>query len=295
MYAVLEDTPVHIGDRFMSWPDFFIYGLVISLGAAVGSFLNVVIYRLPAGLSLLRPPSRCPQCQTPLKPYDNVPVLGWLWLQGKCRYCQTPISSRYPVVEGATALIFLGIFLLFGYQFQTLGYWLFASVLISLAVIDFDLMLLPNPLTKLGVISGLAFQSALGCHLGGLPGIAKGFTFGFLSAVAGIWLIDLIFILASIAFRRQAMGGGDSKLMAMIGAWLGWKYMLLSLFLACFAGSVVGLGGQLIGKIGRFQKIPFGPFLVIGALVAMMVGQPIWVAYEQGIIIFYDWLGIGLN
>jgi leader peptidase (prepilin peptidase) / N-methyltransferase len=279
----------------MSWPDLFIYGLVISLGAAVGSFLNVVIYRLPAGLSLLRPPSRCPQCQTQLKPYDNVPVLGWLWLQGKCRYCQTAISSRYPVVEAATASMFLGIFLLFGYQLQTLGYWLCASVLISLALIDFDLMVLPNPLTKLGVISGLAFQSVLGWHLSGLAGLIQGLTFSFLSAVAGIWLIELIAIWATIIFKKQAMGGGDGKLMAMIGAWLGWKYMLLSLFLGCFAGSIVGLGGQLIGKIGHFQKIPFGPFLVIGALVSMMAGQQIWVAYQQGIVIFYDWLGIGLN
>ncbi|NJK29373.1 MAG: prepilin peptidase [Acaryochloris sp. RU_4_1] len=279
----------------MSWPDLFIYGLVISLGAAVGSFLNVVIYRLPAGLSLLRPPSRCPQCQTQLKPYDNVPVLGWLWLQGKCRYCQNAISSRYPVVEVATASMFLGIFLLFGYQLRTLGYWLFASVLISLALIDFDLMVLPNPLTKLGVISGLAFQSVLGWHLAGLAGLIQGLIFSFLSAIAGIWLIELISISATIIFKKQAMGGGDGKLMAMIGAWLGWKYMLLSLFLGCFAGSIVGLGGQLIGKISRFQKIPFGPFLVIGALVSMMAGQQIWVAYQQGIVIFYDWLGIGLN
>lgn len=182
----------------MSWAEIFIYGLVISLGASVGSFLNVVIYRLPADLSLLHPPSRCPQCQTPLKPYDNVPVLGWLWLRGKCRYCRTPISSRYPLVEAVTAFLFLGIFLLFGYQLRTLGYWLFASVLIALALIDLDVMILPNPLTKLGVISGLAFQSVLGWHSAGPTGIATGLTLGFLGAVAGIWLIDIIFVLATL-------------------------------------------------------------------------------------------------
>ena len=279
----------------MSWAELLIYGLVISLGAAIGSFLNVVIYRLPADLSLLHPPSRCPQCHTPLKPYDNVPVLGWLWLKGKCRYCRAPIAIRYPLVEAVTALIFLGVFWLFGYQLQTLGYWLFASVLISLALIDFDVMLLPNPLTKLGVISGLTFQSVLGWHQYGPTGITKGLTLGLLGAVAGIWLIDLIGGLATVAFGRQAMGGGDGKLMAMIGAWLGWKYMLLSLFLACFAGSIVGVGGRLFGKIGRFQAISFGPFLVIGALLSMMVGQQIWRGYQQGILMFYDWLGIGLS
>ncbi|WP_299411338.1 A24 family peptidase [Acaryochloris sp. IP29b_bin.148] len=279
----------------MSWAEILIYGLVISLGASVGSFLNVVIYRLPANLSLLHPPSRCPQCQTPLKPYDNVPVLGWLWLKGKCRYCRTPISSRYPLVEAITALLFLGIFILFGYQLRTLGYWFFVSVLVALALIDLDVMILPNPLTKLGVLSGLVFQSVLGWHAAGPIGIAQGLTVGFLGAVAGIWLIDTILVLATLLFRQQAMGWGDSKLMAMIGAWLGWKYMLLSLFLACFAGTIIGGGGQLIGKIGRFQKIPFGPYLVLGALLSAFAGAQIWAAYQYGIVAFYDWLGISLN
>ncbi|WP_299485902.1 A24 family peptidase [Acaryochloris sp. IP29b_bin.137] len=279
----------------MSWAEIFIYGLVVSLGASVGSFLNVVIYRLPEGLSLLHPPSRCPQCHTQLKPYDNVPVLGWLWLRGKCRYCHTPISSRYPLVEAATAGLFLGIFLLFGYQLQTLGYWLCASILVSLALIDWDVMLLPNPLTQLGVLSGLTFQTVVGWHQQGVAGAAQGFIFGALGVIAGIWLIDVIGFLATLAFGRVAMGGGDSKLMAMIGAWLGWKQMLLTLFLACFAGSIVGLGGRVFGKIGRFQAIPFGPFLVLGALLCMMAGAQIWTGYQAGILWLYRWMGIELG
>lgn len=279
----------------MSWAEILIYGLVISLGAAIGSFLNVVIYRLPAGLSLLHPPSRCPQCHTSLKAYDNVPIWGWLWLKGKCRYCRTPISSRYPLVEAFTALIFLGIFLLFGYQLYTLGYWLFASVLITLALIDFDVMLLPNPLTKLGVISGLVFQSIVGWHASGLAGAATRLILGAIGLIVGIWLIDIIGILATLVFGRPAMGGGDSKLMAMVGAWLGWEYVLLTLFLACFAGSVVGIGGRVFGKIGRFQAIPFGPFLVIGALLCMLAGVQIWSGYQQGILMLYDWMGLQLG
>jgi len=195
----------------------------------------------------------------------------------------------------ATASLFLGIFLLFGYQLQTLGYWLCASILIALALIDLDVMLLPNPLTQLGVISGVTFQTVVGGHQAGFTGALQGFTVGVLGAVAGIWLIDMIGLLATLAFGRVAMGGGDSKLMAMIGAWLGWRYMLLSLFLACFAGSIVGLGGRLFGKIGRFQAIPFGPFLVLGALLCLMAGAQIWLGYQQGILWLYDGMGIPLG
>ncbi|NJK40894.1 MAG: prepilin peptidase [Acaryochloridaceae cyanobacterium SU_2_1] len=265
---------------------FLIYGLVISFGAAIGSFLNVVIYRLPAGLSVLWPPSRCPDCHTQLRIYDNVPILGWLWLRGRCRYCQTTISPRYPLVEALTAGLFLLVFLIFGYQLQTLGYWLFVSLLISLALIDLDVMLLPNPLTQTGVITGLLFQGALGWLINQQPaGLAEGLITGFLGAVIGIWLFDLIGFAGSLALKQTAMGGGDGKLAAMIGAWLGWPLLLLSTFLACFAGAVIGGGGILLGLIGRRQPIPFGPYLVLGALLSLFVGESMLSAYRQ-------WVGL---
>jgi leader peptidase (prepilin peptidase) / N-methyltransferase len=146
-------------------------GLVWMLGAAVGSFLNVVIYRIPAGLSLLHPPSRCPKCYTGLKPYDNVPVLGWLWLRGKCRYCRAPIAARYPLIEAFTACLFLAAFLQWGVSWVTLAYWALLSWLVALTFIDLDTLTLPNPLTQSGLLLGLAAQTVIPCaDDGGLAG-----------------------------------------------------------------------------------------------------------------------------
>lgn len=138
--------------------------IVFALGASIGSFINVVVYRLPAGLSLLFPASRCPHCLTQLKPYDNVPVVGWLWLRGCCRYCQGKISLRYPVVEAVTGLVFLLIFWNFDVSVLTLGYWVFCSWLLALSLIDLDTMTLPNQLTKPGLVMGIAFQAVVGFY-----------------------------------------------------------------------------------------------------------------------------------
>lgn len=259
--------------------------LVFFLGASVGSFLNVVVYRLPAGLSLLRPPSRCPSCLTKLKPYDNVPVLGWVWLRGKCRYCSQPIAPRYPLVELIAGVLFLLTFIIFGLSLQTLGYWLFLSWLLALAFIDLDTMTLPNPLTQSGLLLGLMFQALWGWTQNGPVGIAEGLVSGFGAAVLGIWLFDLIRLVGSLILGQTAMGGGDAKLAAMIGAWLGWKLMLLSSFLACFVGAAIGGGGMALGLIGRRQPIPFGPYLVLGAGLAVFVGPQLMAAYWQ-------WLGL---
>ncbi|MFO5439780.1 MAG: prepilin peptidase, partial [Dolichospermum sp.] len=135
--------------------------IVFVLGASLGSFINVVVYRLPAGLSVLWPPSRCPQCLNRLKPYDNVPVFGWLRLKGRCRYCQTKISRRYPLVETLTGIIFLIVFWVFQFSIFTIGYWAFCSWLLALSLIDLDTMTLPNSLTKSGLILGIVFQIAV--------------------------------------------------------------------------------------------------------------------------------------
>ncbi|MEO1560750.1 MAG: prepilin peptidase, partial [Cyanobacteria bacterium J06632_19] len=124
--------------------------IVFLLGASIGSFINVVVYRLPAGLSILYPPSRCPHCLNRLKAYDNVPVFGWLCLRGRCRYCKSKISPRYPIVEAVTGLIFVIIFITFQFSQQTIGYWLFCSWLLALSIIDLDTMTLPGELTKSG-------------------------------------------------------------------------------------------------------------------------------------------------
>jgi leader peptidase (prepilin peptidase)/N-methyltransferase len=248
--------------------------LVFMFGAAVGSFLNVVIYRVPEGLSLLHPPSRCPRCHTRLKPYDNVPVFGWLWLKGRCRYCRAPIAARYPLIETFTGGLFLVTFWGFGLSWTTLGYWLLLSWLVALSFIDLDTLTLPNSLTQSGLVLGLIAQASIaylqtGSWAAGLQGLMQ----GVIGAVLGIWLFDLITLFASTALGQTAMGGGDAKLAAMLGAWLGWQGILLSGFLACVVGAIVGGGAMALHLISRRQPIPFGPFLAIGAGLTIFWGE----------------------
>jgi len=255
--------------------------LVFLFGAAVGSFLNVVIYRLPAGLSLLHPPSRCPHCHTRLRPYDNVPVLGWLWLRGRCRYCRAPIAIRYPLIEAFTGGLFLATFGLFGLSWLTVSYWVLLSWLIALAFIDLDTLTLPNALTQSGLVLGLGMQFALPLlQTGAWTNAIQGLMGGIFGAVLGIWLFDLITLFASAALGQTAMGGGDAKLAAMLGAWLGWQGVLLSGFLACVVGALVGGGAMALQLISRRQPMPFGPFLAIGAVIAMFWGEALIGAYR---------------
>jgi leader peptidase (prepilin peptidase) / N-methyltransferase len=260
--------------------------VVFTLGASIGSFINVVIYRVPAGLSVLFPPSRCPHCLNQLKAYDNVPVLGWLWLKGHCRFCKSKISMRYPVVEFFTGLLFLVIFWIFQFSPLTVGYWVFCAWLLALSLIDFDTMTLPNPLTKSGLVLGIIFQTILGfLHANSWNSAANSLFLAVLGAVVGIWLFDAIAFTASILFQKQAMGGGDAKLAAMMGAWLGWKHLLLASFLACIAGVVAGSGAMMFtGKSPKPQqkwgkKMPFGPFLALGSLITLFIGETLISSY----------------
>jgi leader peptidase (prepilin peptidase)/N-methyltransferase len=251
--------------------------IVFALGAAIGSFLNVVIYRLPDGLSLLHPPSRCPACHHPLKPYDNVPVIGWLWLKGRCRYCRTPISARYPLIEAITGGLFLAAFWQFGLSWSTVGAWLLMSWLLALTFIDLDTLTLPNALTQSGLVLGILLQTMIG-----IPGAvwsagtaAQACLQAILGAVIGIWLFDTISFSGSWLMGQPVMGGGDAKLAALLGAWLGWPGLLLSSFLACVLGAFVGGGAFDLGLLNRRTPIPFGPFLAFGAVLTLFWGQQV--------------------
>ncbi len=261
--------------------------IVFLLGAAVGSFLNVVIYRVPAGLSVLVPPSRCPQCLRPLKAYDNVPVLGWLWLKGRCRFCRSRIPIRYPLVEATTGLLFVAVYSAFDLSLLTLGYWAFLSWLLALSLIDLDTMTLPNSLTQSGLVAGLLFQAGLGWAAGEWAGAASYLLGGVGGAVLGLWLFELITLAGSMLFGQTAMGGGDAKLAAMIGAWLGWKLLLIAGFLACVIGSFVGGGAIALGIISRRQPMPFGPSLALGALLALFFGEALVAGYLR--LFFPGW------
>jgi len=254
--------------------------LVLALGASVGSFLNVVVYRLPAGLSLLHPPSRCPKCSHRLRKRENVPVFGWLRLKGRCAHCKASIAIRYPLVEAATGILFVFTFWIFGWSWQTLGYWAFLSWLVALSLIDLDTMTLPNPLTQSGLVAGLVFQIILGfLTTSAVVGSISQLMQGVVGAVLGLWLLDIITIVGSIALGQSAMGGGDAKLAAMMGAWLGWKYLLLAGFLACTVGAFVGGGAIALGWLNRRQPMPFGPFLALGSLLAVFWGETIVSTY----------------
>ncbi|MDP5338163.1 MAG: prepilin peptidase [Nodularia sp. (in: cyanobacteria)] len=255
--------------------------IVFALGASIGSFINVVVYRLPARLSVLWPPSRCPRCLNQLKAHDNVPVLGWLWLRGRCRYCQTKISIRYPVVEGITGIIFLIVFWEFQVSIITISYWAFCSWLLALSLIDLDTMTLPNVLTKSGLVVGIGLQMAVGFFSpeGSWIGLVNHLMMGIVGAVLGLWLFDAIAMIGSIALGKTAMGAGDAKLAAMMGVWLGPKYLLLASFIACLVGVIIGGGAMLLSPERVGQKIPFGPFLALGAVITLFGGEAILSTY----------------
>jgi leader peptidase (prepilin peptidase)/N-methyltransferase len=255
----------------------FIFAFIF--GACIGSFLNVVVYRIPANLSLIHPPSRCPHCLHKLGMTENVPVFGWLWLRGCCRWCKAKISSRYPIVEAVTGLIFILVFWQYGYSLETIGYCVFLSWLLALSLIDLDTMTLPGVLTKSGLVLGLIFQGIIGWQTAQVQGIANQLMFGIGGAVLGIWLLEIIALLGSIMLGQQAMGDADGKLMATIGAWIGWKYVLVSSFIACGVGSIIGGGAIALGIIGKKQPIPFGPFIALGGAVSLFFGEEIIKAY----------------
>ncbi|HEX7024451.1 MAG TPA: prepilin peptidase, partial [Gemmatimonadales bacterium] len=224
-------------------------------GAVIGSFLNVCIVRLPADQSVVSPPSRCPKCGKPVEWRDNIPVVSWLLLGGKCRGCREPISSLYPMVELATALIWAGMAWQYGWGLPALKGALFGTILLGIALTDAREYIIPNEFTYGGLAIGLvlAAPSGLDAVLAALIGTAVGFVILWVVGVAGRW-----------AFKEEAIGGGDIKMMAMVGAFVGWQGVLLTIFLGALAGTAIFLPLTLIG---RKKLVPFGVFLAVGASV----------------------------
>jgi leader peptidase (prepilin peptidase)/N-methyltransferase len=239
--------------------------LVVLLGACVGSFLNVCIYRLPRGESLLWPGSRCTSCNRSLSWYENLPVVGWMALGGRCRTCRAPVSWMYPAVETITALTFLSAYLLYGFTPLAAVRVLFACALIVLFVTDLQHKILPNVITLPGIAVGFA------CSLFLPP--------GWRDSLIGIVVGGgALFAIAETYYRvrgEEGLGMGDVKLLGMIGAFLGWKLVLLTLVFASFTGSIVGVALIAFGRGHMKYALPFGTFLAVGALVAAIWGTPI--------------------
>jgi len=230
------------------------------LGAIIGSFLNVCILRLPSNQSIVRPPSRCPKCGEGVRWYDNIPVLSWLLLRGRCRHCRNPISIQYPLIELAAALIWAGCAAHYGYELDALRAAVFFTLLLGIAMTDAREYIIPDEFSLGGLGLGLLLSLIHG--LRGLYPALLGAAVGF----ATLWIIAE---LGKRAFRKEAMGGGDIKMMAMVGAFVGWQGVFLTIFL----GSVVGtlIFGPL-ALIGRKKEVPFGIFLALGAVVTFLFG-----------------------
>jgi len=231
------------------------------VGACVGSFLNVVIHRLPKKESLIRPGSRCPSCGSPIRWYHNIPIVGYLALGGKCADCGEKFSLRYPAVETLTGLIFVACFARFGVTVEAAVYMALSSALVAVVFIDIDHFIIPDAITLPGIPIGLL------CAWLFLPLSITDAVIGML--VGG----GILFIIALIA--PQGMGGGDIKLLGMVGAFLGWKSALITIFLGSLVGSVGGIIGMIALGKGRKSKIPFGPYLAVGALLAMFFEREI--------------------
>ncbi len=246
-----------------------IYILTFILGLCTGSFLNVVIYRLPRGESVVWPASHCPDCKTRLGPRDLLPLLSYIYQGGKCRYCTRPISIRYPLVEIAGGLLFLACYHRFGFSPTTFALWLFLALLLAITLIDLQHQRIPNLLVSVGLILGLALR------LGKTIFPAATFLYPAGGWLDGLWgfLVGGGLMLVIFYFSRGGMGGGDVKLAALLGLWLGLSGTIVALLLGFVSGALVGLTLVLLGLRKRRDALPFAPFLNLGVLITLFWGQ----------------------
>jgi len=277
-------------ESVMGLPEIFGFVFIFAFGAIVGSFLNVVIHRVPNEESIVFPNSACPKCKQPIKPYDNLPILSWLILGGKCRNCKEKISPRYPAVELLTALLFVLVFWQIGFNLFLPVCLIFAAAMVALIFIDAEHMILPNvityPLLVFALLVRLIFplfisaeyftdlQSAPLTYFQNYPVWLVsliGAVFGGLLGGGSLWLVGAI-------WKRlrgvDAMGLGDVKMMFAVGAFLGWKLTFLSIFLGAFTGALAGIIVIYTQKEKDFQaQIPFGIFLGLGSIIALLFGE----------------------
>jgi leader peptidase (prepilin peptidase) / N-methyltransferase len=235
------------------------------LGLCVGSFLNVVIARVPEGRSIVSPGSACLRCSTPIAWYDNVPLLSFALLRARCRKCGEPISWRYPVVELVTGLLFVLALAERGLTLDLIPALLLVSGLVAITGIDLDHQLIPDVISIPGIVVGLAVST-----LTGRP--------GWLDSLIGVVIGGGIFLLIIVA-SRGGMGGGDMKLGAMLGAFLGWKLALVAILIAILAGGVFAIAVLLLRRKGRKDPVPFGPFLALGGAVSLFWGESLLAWY----------------
>jgi leader peptidase (prepilin peptidase)/N-methyltransferase len=245
-------------------PFIFLQTVIFIFGAVIGSFLNVCICRIPAGVSIVKPASRCPRCQASIRWYQNIPVISYLVLRGRCASCHQVISLRYPLVEALTGILFVLVFRQFGFLWATPVYWLLAAALVVITFIDLDHQIIPDVISLPGIPMGFALSFLV-------PWISwSDSLLGILLGGGSLYLVGQIYYLVT---RVEGMGGGDVKLLAMLGAFLGWKAVLPTIFLGSLVGSIIGVSVMLYRRAGGKLAIPFGPFLALGAVIYLLYGQ----------------------
>ena len=245
-----------------------VVGGALLVGLAFGSFLNVCIVRLPHDGSLLRPPSSCPRCRARIAWYDNIPVVSWLLLRGRCRHCGESISAQYPLIELLVGVLWAGAALAWGPTLHALAGAVFGTILLGITVTDARHMLIPDEFTWGGLVLGLAMALA-----GGGPALVQ----ALLGAAAGFALLYAIAAIGEWVFKEEAMGGGDIKMMAMVGAFVGWPGVLLTVFLGALLGTLIFVPLTLRKK----RLVPFGVFLALGAAAAFIAGDAIVTWYSE--------------
>ncbi|MBD3425757.1 MAG: prepilin peptidase [Candidatus Omnitrophica bacterium] len=246
------------------------YFLVFVSGTIIGSFLNVCIYRIPLGKSVVWPGSHCTFCRKPIRWYDNIPLISYLILKGKCRNCGTPIPLRYFIVELVTALS--GVLLLYYFSLSPafFVYWFFTCSLIVIMAIDIEHQEIPDSVSIPGIVLGLVLATVFRLTGGGTyPGAFLDSVLGVLAGGGSMFVLGVV---GELVFKKEALGGGDVKLMAMIGAFLGWKLVMLTFFMAPVLGAGVGLFMKL--RFGK-EEIAYGPYLSLGAFISLLYGEKI--------------------
>lgn len=254
--------------------------LVFILGACLGSFANVCIYRMPKGRSIIVPRSCCPHCSNPIAWFDNIPLVSFILLGGKCRACKGEISKRYFLVELLAGTLFLLIWLRYGFDLRTPVYWMIATGLIIGTFIDFDYMIIPDQITIGGIFAGLVI-SVIFPSLHGVVRHFDGFKASFIGLLTGGMILWLVGELGRVAFKKEAMGMGDVKLLAAVGGFLGWQAVIFTVMISSLTGAMAGIIMVLCGQREMSSKIPFGPYLALAAIIWIIGGQNWWPAYLQ--------------
>ncbi|GIW46057.1 MAG: type 4 prepilin-like proteins leader peptide-processing enzyme [Candidatus Binatia bacterium] len=252
--------------------DPWLLGLAFVVGSAVGSFLNVCIARLPQGKSIVFPPSACPHCGTPIRPWDNVPILSFLWLRGRCRACGKPISWRYPLVEFLTGALCVANVVSFGVTAWAVVASALTAALVVVTFIDLDHQIIPDVVSLPGIGIGLATA---------LAGWGPSLLDRVVGVLLGGGLLWAVAVFYEWVRNQEGMGGGDIKLLAMIGAFLGWRGVLVTLLVGSLTGALVGGGRIALRRADPGVPIPFGPFLALGAVVALYWGEAVMAWYIE--------------